>query len=478
MDATSRRALAALCALTAAGAALRLPFLGNQSIWYDEWLTLGVVQHDSLGGVLDGVRLTEANPPLYYAVTWAWTQLVGSTGDVPLRTPAAIAGVLCVPASYLAVRRLAGRAAALAAAALCATSPVLVAFSLNARAYPLAVLFACLSLWALGRALEDPGGRRLAVWSATAALCLWTHYYTAFVVAAELAVLAWRLPAARRRVAAAAAAVAVAFAPLVPLLADQRDERASHISELDLGERVEQAVRQLAAAPNPPGAALEGAAIALAAVLLAAGAAAVLARRLTGPALLGAIGAAAVAAPLALAAAGIDDHFFMRNLLPAWPCLAAVAALGAVRLRCVPLAAAAAVGVAIVLATQGDWRHQNADWRGAVGAVEADARGLPIVVLPGFDAPVAGVYAHRPIASGPVTAAGAWVVVEPGRVGRRDLRALPGYPRAAPAGFRAVERREHRGFLMVRYAAARPLPLDPAALGPDVLGQRPLVLLP
>lgn len=487
-----RRIWLALGALTVAGAALRLPFLGNQSLWYDEWLTLGAVEHDTLGGVLDGVELTEANPPLFYVVTWAWTQIVGDTGDVTLRTPAAVAGVLCVPASYLAVRRLGGRPVALAVAALCATSPVLVAFSVNARTYPFALLAACLSLWAMGEAITRPSGRRLAVWAAFAALCLWIHYFAAFLVAAEAAVLLWRLPGLRGRVAAACAAVGAAFLPLVPLLAEQNDERASHIGELALGERVEQSVRQLAAGLNPPSAVLEGLAIALAGGGLAVGAlmaarawrgaepapAAGAAPHARGPALLGLAGAATVLVPLALAVTGVDDHYLMRNLIVAWVCLAAVAALALLRARGIPLAAALAVGVALVVSLNGDWRYQNADWRGAVRALGPDADGVPVVIFPGLEAPVANIYMRRPISTSPVTAREAWVVVEPGREDRRDLRPVRGYPRRPPAGFRAVETREHRGFLMTRYRAPEALTLDPGALGPDVIDQRPAILVP
>jgi mannosyltransferase len=472
----------ALLAITVAGAALRLPFLGNQSVWYDEWLTLGVVDHGSLGDVWDGVRLTEANPPLFYVVTWLWTQIAGDVGDVTLRTPAAIAGVLCVPASYLAVRPFGGRGVALAVAALCAASPVLVSFSLSARAYPFAVLFACLSLWAMGEAIQRRSGRRLAVWAAFAALCLWTHYFAAFLVAAEAGVLLWRLPGLRTRVLAAGAATGAALVPLLPLLADQNDERASHIGELGLGDRVEQSVRQFVAGPNPPGKLLEGAALALAgAGLLAGGAFAVRAWRAARPeggvALLGIAGAVTVAVPLALAVTGVDDHYFMRNLLVAWAAVAAVAALGLLRAKGIPLAASLAVGVAIVLGVQGDWRYQNADWRGALLALGPDAAGVPIVVFPGFDGPVANVYLRREIVSS-TDARDVWVIVEPGRQDRRDLRALPGYPRNPPVGFKVVETREHRGFLMTRYHAPQPLPVDPAALGPDVLGQRAVILLP
>jgi 4-amino-4-deoxy-L-arabinose transferase-like glycosyltransferase len=471
---TARRTWLALAALTVAAAALRLPFLGLQSLWYDETFTLAVVQQGSFGDVWDRIRETESTPPLYYLVTWLWTELVGSTSDAALRAPAAIAGVLCVPAAYLAARRPAGPRIALAVAALTAVSPVLVSYSLNARAYPLVVLFGCLSLWAMGEALERRGGRWLVAWALLAAACVWTHYYAGFLVVAELAVLAWRLPEARLRVAGAALAVGALFGPLIPLLADQRDERASHIDSLPLDERVEQAVRQLAAGPNPPSRVLEALAVALAVGGLVVGA--YLARRRPGVALLGGVGAAAIAAPLVLAVVGIDDHFFMRNLLVTWACLATVAALGLTRARGIPLAAALAVGLALVIWTHASWRHQNADWDGALAGVRDDP--VPLVVLPGLSHVVPNAYLRRQVVIHPLVAQAAWVLVEPGRGGRADLERLDAYPRAIPRGFRATDQRTHRGFRIIRIEAPAPTPLGPDDFGVDQLNGKAVFLAP
>jgi 4-amino-4-deoxy-L-arabinose transferase-like glycosyltransferase len=462
-----------LGALTVVGAALRLPFLGLESLWYDETFTLSVVEQDSLGALLDRVRETESTPPLYYLVTWAFTQLVDSTGDAALRAPAALAGVLCVPASYLAVRRLCGERIGLAVAALTAVSPVLVEYSLNARAYPLVVLFGCLSLWALGEAVERRGGRWLAAWAVFAALALWTHYYAGFLVAAELVALLWLLPGARTRVAMAGAGLVVACLPLLSFVTDQRDERASHIDSLALDERVEQALRQLAAGANPPSRVLEALAIALAIGGIAAGAG--FARRLRGPALLGALGAAAVAAPLLLAVTGIDDHFFMRNLLVAWACMAALAAVGLTRARGVPLAAALLVAVALVIGGHADWRHQNADWQGALRSLGREAE-VPIVVMPGLNHAIPNAYLRRQVAFGAVVTDQMWVLVEPGRAGRPDLRELPGFPRSTPPGFRRVETRTYRGFRLVHFVADGPTQFDPTGFGPDQIGQQTVTL--
>jgi 4-amino-4-deoxy-L-arabinose transferase-like glycosyltransferase len=491
--ASARRTWLLLGALTLGGAALRLPFLGLQSLWYDESFTLAVVEQHTLGMLWDQVRLSESTPPLYYAITWAWERLVGDTGDASLRAPAAIAGVLCVPAAYLAARRAMGERVALGAAALTAASPVMVSYSLDARAYSLLALLGCLSLWAMSEALARRSTSWLAGWALLSAACLWTHYYAIFLVGAELAVLLWRLRGARLRVAVAGAAVAASFVPLLSLLADQHDERASHIESLQLGERVRQAVRQLAAGPNPPNGALEAIAVLLGAGGLAAGAYLALRGRRERPGsgpgsarghadprpgLIAAIAVAALAAPLALAVTGIDDHFFMRNLLVAWGALAALAALGLTGARAIPLGVSLAVGVALTVATLADWRHQNADWGGALARLGPAARGVPVVVLPGFDAPVADTYLDRPYAHQPLVTRSAWVVVEPGRQGRTALTESRGLPRALPAGFRATTTRGYRGFRMILIEAPRPAPLDPAALGKDQLGGPPVVLGP
>ena len=179
-----------------------------------------------------------------------------------------------------------------------------------------------------------------------------------------------------------------------------------------------------------------------------------------------------------LALTGIDDHFFMRNLLVAWAALAAVAALGLTRARAMPLVLTLSVFVALTISTHADWHHQNADWEGALAELGQDVDGVPVVVLPGFDAPVASAYLGRHITSDPILTESAWVIVEPGREGRADLTEMRGYPRAAPPGFLPTVTRTHRGFRMILVEAERPTTLDPSALGPDQLEQRPAVLPP
>ncbi len=67
-----------------------------------------------------------------------------------LRFPAFLAGVLTIPAIYMAGKIIYGKNAALIAAALVACTPILVDFSVNARGYTLMCLFSCLILWIAG----------------------------------------------------------------------------------------------------------------------------------------------------------------------------------------------------------------------------------------------------------------------------------------------------------------------------------------
>jgi hypothetical protein len=379
--------------------------------------------------------------------------------------------------AYVAVRPFAGRAVAVATCWMCAVSPVLVWYSLDARSYALVVLLGLVSVWLLARALDRPSAGRLAAWAVGAAACVWTHYFGGFLVVAEFAVLVWQLPTARRRVLVAGGGVAVALAPLVPLLLDQRDTRAAYIENLSTRVRFEQTVRQFAAGFNVPLTALEAASIALAAGGLAAGLLIAVRRRDAGVLLLAGLGAFTIVVPACLLLLGADRHFNMRNVLVALPCVAAVAAVGLLRARAIPLAAYCALGAATVLAVHADWRYEKIDWRTAAPGIDRRTGSAPLVVDPGIDGRTAGRYLRRTASTAPVVAPSVWVVVAPLRTTERELQASRAAPRQIP-GFRLAETvKLPHGFLLQHLTAARPQTVDPAALGPDASGQPPELLV-
>jgi mannosyltransferase len=450
-----------------AGALLRFPFLDHQSFWLDETYTATIAGKHSLSGVWSSVTDTESTPPLYYLLTWSWTSLAGSTSEAALRATGATAGLLAVPVSFFAVRGLVGERVGLAVAWLCATSPLLVWYSLDARAYSLLVLASMLSVWGLANLIERATTRRWALWALAGVACIWTHYYGAFLIGGELAVIVWRRPELRRALAAWTGVIVLCTLPLLPTFLEQRGDtaRTAWIGQRPLLERIEQAVREHAMGPNVPSAALEGLGLTIAAAAFLAGL--VIAMRAgRNTASLVVLAAGGIGLPLLLSVTGVADHFFVRNLLMVWVALAAVAALALVRLGRAPLIAYLMLSVAIVLATQADWRYQNADWRGAVAKLHASAGRSPIVVYPGLQSPVPAHYLRRDGPLAPARPDEAWVVVEPVRHDDRDLEPVDEAPPAGMPGvpFERVGTRAYHGFRLVRFRAPRAARIDGGAL--------------
>lgn len=465
-----RLVLAALTLATAVAAALRLPFLATQSLWFDETYTVHVVQAGSLGELWHRIGASESTPPLFYLLAWGWTHAVGSTGAAAVRTVSALALVAAVPVAFCALRRLAGWRSALAVAALLAVSPLLSWYALDARAYGLLVLTALLSVWAFGAALEHASARRLALWALAAAAAIWTHWFAGFLVLAEVVVLLWLRRDAWRGTLLAAGAAVLAVLPLAGLLREQTgDDRAAFIAGSGLAGRLEQTARQFAAGPNVPRAWLEAVALALALVVLAGGAwlTARRARREDdGARALLALAAVALGVPLALAALGVYDRFNVRNVLFLWPLVAALAAPALLRLRGAPLAALLALGIATTLWTQTSWPYENADWHGAIARVEARAPDQPVIALTPLGEPVAALYLHRAPVAAPLATRHVWLVVEPARsAGRRDLHAVDA-PLVASLLAAFPQQRETRlhGFRLIALSAPAPVTLDPARL--------------
>jgi len=474
--ANHRLAVALLALATAAAAALRLPFLGTQSLWFDETYTVHVVRAGSLGELWHRIGASESTPPLFYLLTWGWTHATGSYGAAAVRTVSALALIASVPVAYLALRRLCGTSAALAAAALVAVSPLLGFYALDARAYGLLVLTALLSVWALGAVLCDGATpKRLALWALAAAATIWTHWFAGFLVLAEVVALLWLRPRARRGTLLASGGVLLALLPLVHLLREQTsDGRAEFIARSRLVARFEQFVRQFAAGQNVPRTWLEAAILALGVGALLVGTF-VVARRAAAPrpepgrdgarALL-ALAVVGLAVPLVLGATELYDRFNVRNVLFLWPLVAALTAPALLRLRGVLLAALLALGVATSLWTQSAWPYGNTDWRDAIARVEARAPTLPVVAVGRLGIPVAALYLHRAPAGAPLATRRAWVVVEPARSpGHRGLQPIdaPLVDQLLAAFPQHRETRIH-AFRVIELSAPAPVVLDPTQL--------------
>jgi len=186
-DAERRRVwLAAAAGLVLLGAALRLAHLATQEIWLDETLQLRMATTDRLA---EALRL-EYSPPLGYLLWRGWVRCFGES-ELALRAPAAIFGILFVPAAIATARLLFSPAAGLWAGLFAALAPLHVYYSQEARSYSLLCLALMLCHGTLWRALLRPRASAWAAFAASAALALFTHHFAALVLAPALLV-AWR----------------------------------------------------------------------------------------------------------------------------------------------------------------------------------------------------------------------------------------------------------------------------------------------
>ncbi len=226
-----------LALLIVLAAALRFSTLSLQSLWFDEAFTPVHVFSGSLATTLNHVAHTENTPPLWYVLEWAVIQVVGD-GVIALRLLSALAGVAMVPVMWAIGNELAGRRAAIIAAALTATNPLFLWYSQEARAYGLYAFFCALAMWCFLRAEREPRPRTFAAFAASSALALLSHYFAIFLVAP---MALWLLRRRQQRALAAGAVLAIAIVggALIPLVLAQGGHGAQWIGQWALASRLE-----------------------------------------------------------------------------------------------------------------------------------------------------------------------------------------------------------------------------------------------
>ncbi|HEX4012129.1 MAG TPA: glycosyltransferase family 39 protein [Solirubrobacteraceae bacterium] len=485
-----------LGAIVVLGILVRFTTLGQQSFWYDEATTWGIVSH-GLGHVLSTVPRTESTPPLYYVLLWVWDRVFG-TGEVGLRSFSALCSTLTIPVVFLIGRRLVSDRVGLVAALLTAVNPFLFWYAQEARSYSLLLLLSAVSLLAFVYAQEAPTPRRLLLWGLASALAIAAHYYAAVLIVAEAAWLAVALARARRltwgRVVSGLAPVVIVGGALLPLAIHQNDGRAGYIatSEGSLPYRVAELLKEDVIGAGQPDKAL----LTVLGLLLVAVSLILLARtpdraaRRAGWMLL-AVGGGGVLIAIVAAAVG-TDYFDTRNLIATWPALCVVVAtgLGATGLGATGLGAtrqeatrqgATRLGAtrpprAGMLATAGlvvlslvcvwnivsDVQYQRPDWGGAAGVIGAGS--APRAIVSGIQSQIPLEPYLRDMRVYP--AAGRAVrEVDVIWVQRRyQWGPLSPISSVALPGFRLAEVRRTRSYVVERYLAPAPQVETPATL--------------
>jgi 4-amino-4-deoxy-L-arabinose transferase-like glycosyltransferase len=155
------------------------------------------------------------HPPLYPVLLWAWLKLTGPS-EVGARLLSVIASGAFLVVLWRLARRLAGPTPALFALFLCTATPFFVYYGQQARMYALIQLFATLSLYFLLRALEEPATRRWGLfWGASCVALLYTQYLGALLLLPQLAAIAIRPVADRRRLLTIGILAAASVVPWV-----------------------------------------------------------------------------------------------------------------------------------------------------------------------------------------------------------------------------------------------------------------------
>jgi 4-amino-4-deoxy-L-arabinose transferase-like glycosyltransferase len=515
---THARAWWPLAALTLLAAVLRLGTLDLQGLWYDEAYTPVHVLHPGLAATWTSFVHSENSPPLWYLLEWLVGRALG-TGAVALRLLSALAGVATVPVAWAIARELQGpptRRAAIATAGFVATSPLLVWYSQEARAYGLFVLLASIAFLCFLRALREPSPGRRALFALAASLALLTHYFAVFLLIPMIAGLTWtgrssdwpRGERTRRAGAAnpsqlpgrllAIAPPVLVGAALLPLIAAQGGHGTQWIGEWALVSRLE-AIPQYYLT-GYTGSALGHGVELLVALAILAGVVYGLWKTLTPREERGALIALVVCAcgvliPLLLAALGAD-YLAPRNLVAAMVPLSALLAIviAAHRTGAVGMALAGVVAVAFLALTvdvELSPRLQRGDWRGVADVLRSPpAPGVGSVSLGSATHPRAGGMlwrsGSRAIVTPELGAApleyylpplsnlerGASArVTEVDETGYPPLRASAGAPPAK--GLRLAERRDVHGLYVYRFTSSLPVTISERTLRESAISEAP-----
>jgi len=216
----------AALAIVALAAVIRLYGVNSRSLWLDEVLSSQATAYNSLGDLMSWVKSWLDQMPAYPLMTWLLRGF--GNGEVVLRMPSVLAGIVAVLAIFMLAKSLFGPTVGLTSAAILAVLPFAVWFSQEARTYALFMLVTILQMLFLHRARS---GDRLIDWAAFSActvLNLYTHYLAITVTAAAYLYLAIGLTAdaiGRKlairqglRATASAAVVLLAYLPWLRLL--------------------------------------------------------------------------------------------------------------------------------------------------------------------------------------------------------------------------------------------------------------------
>ena len=366
----------ALACVTVIGLVLRLYDAGVRSLWVDELFSVGLAAQDPRT-ILTVLYGEEANMTLYYALMYVWVRLVGTeASELRMRLPSVLFGAAGLLALYRVGARLDRPATGLLAAVLLAVNAYHVEMSQEARAYTLWALLTTLSWVALIDGLDGGGRRAWLRYVAWTTVAFYSHFFTLFVIMAQVIVVAirWRLPEWRALVISGSFVAALCLPFLPFFLANSDGSQILHVRHSDVNDLLD-LLRLFAGASTP---------MLLAYSVLGAIGVGVVARRALHARDRAGVGRALI--PLLWLLVPVLTMFVLsyvkpmfkeRYLFAAMPAFPLLAAIGLMALRprlLRPVLAVAVVGLSLMPLVNGLEIRQSENWRAAVAYLEASAQ--------------------------------------------------------------------------------------------------------
>ncbi|MDZ4769816.1 MAG: glycosyltransferase family 39 protein [Chloroflexota bacterium] len=192
----------------------------------DEELSYRATEGDLIDVLRWQIELQDNQAPLWFVILRIWRTFAGDA-----EATSRVMGILLVlPALALLMRwarLVVGWRAAIILPLLLVGNGMFFQYTLDIRMYPLVMLTAALSTYALFRWSHERTPRSAALYGITLALMLYTHYLLIFLIAAHGLFVLWIIAADRRRVrriiveAGAAAIGAALWLPWLPVMLTQ-----------------------------------------------------------------------------------------------------------------------------------------------------------------------------------------------------------------------------------------------------------------
>jgi len=200
------------------GSFLRFYQLGHESLWLDEGYTVSTIDRSVASIPLEAARGNQG--PLYFVILKFWTTLFG-TGELALRMPSAIFGIISVLLTYRLGAALFDRRAAIIAASLSAVSLFQIFYSQEARPYSLLLLFSLLSFLSFVEVLQHNSTKWYVLLFVSNVCVAYTHAFGLATIGIQslFLLLFWgKYTLLMRRMLRTEAAVVITVSPLFLLL--------------------------------------------------------------------------------------------------------------------------------------------------------------------------------------------------------------------------------------------------------------------